>query len=153
MIRIALISADLVNAQWLEAFRQYASIPSPGQDSMLSGLLTRAAFVVQEYADTSVLACSFRLSVDSVEDRRVRLYQTVAEVLSVKDATGEDVPYTQEGRTVVLGNDAPAVSVEYRTVPDLGEQERLLPVVLRYATALYDGQDNAELTKIVQEVC
>lgn len=120
---------------------------------MLSGLLTRAAFVVQEYADTSVLACSFRLSVDSVEDRRVRLYQTVAEVLSVKDATGEDVPYTQEGRTVVLGNDAPAVSVEYRTVPDLGEQERLLPVVLRYATALYDGQDNAELTKIVQEVC
>ena len=153
MIRLSLISSELVGLQWIDAFRQYASIPSQGQDGMLSGLLTRAAFVIQEYADTSVLACSFRLSADSVDDRSVRLYQTVAEVVSVKDASGEDVPYSLEGRTVRLGRDAAAVAVEYRTAPDLGEQERLLPVVLRYATALYDGQDNAELTKIVQEVC
>lgn len=153
MIRLTLISSEPVSGQWLEAFRQYASIPSPGQDAMLSGLLTRAALVIQEYADTSVLACSFRLYANSVEDRSVRLYQTVSEVVSVTGAGGEEVPYSLEGRTVILGSDAAAVSVEYRTVPDLGEQERLLPVVLRYATALYDGQDNAELTKIVQEVC
>ena len=153
MIRPVLISSELVSAQWLEAFRQYASIPSSGQDVMLSGLLTRAALVIQEYADTSVLACSFRLSSDSVEDRSVRLYQTVSEVVSVTGADGAEVPFRLEGRTVILGRDVTAVSVEYRTAPDLGEQERLLPVVLRYATALYDGQDNAELTKIVQEVC
>lgn len=153
MIRLSLISSDNVSEQWLEAFRQYASIPSAGQDGMLSGLLRRAALVIQEYADASVLACSFLLSSDSVEDRSVRLYQTVAEVVSVQDADGEEVPYRLEGRTVVLGQDVGEVTVEYRTAPVSGEQERLLPVVLRYATALYDGQDNTELVNIIQEIC
>ena len=120
---------------------------------MLSGLLRRAALVIQEYADASVLACSFLLYSDSVEDRSVRLYQTVAEVVSVQDADGEKVPYRLEGRTVVLRQDVGEVTVEYRTAPVSGEQERLLPVVLRYATALYDGQDNTELVKIIQEIC
>lgn len=153
MIRLTLISAEDIRCEWLQELKRYAAVPDDSQDALLRGLLKRAALVIQEYADASVLACSFRLDVSGNGDDRIRLYQTVSEVTGVTDGSGVSVPYSRSGRDVILGRVSEDVSVTYRTEPLEAERERLAASVIRYATALYDGQDNAELTKIVQEIC
>lgn len=153
MISLTLISAEDIRCEWLQELRRYAAVPDDSQDALLRGLLKRAALVVQEYADTSVLACSLRLDVSGNGDDRIRLYQTVSEVTGVTDGSGVDIPHSVSGREVILGRMSEDVSVTYRTEPLEAERERLAATVIRYATALYDGQDNAELTKIIQEIC
>ncbi len=153
MIRLTIISAEDIRCEWLQELKRYASVPDDSQDALLRSLLRRAALEVQEYADSSLLACSFRLDVTDNEDSRIRLYQTVSDVTSVTDGNGRSLGYSLSGNSVSLSTLSETVSIMYDTVPDEGEVGRLLPVAIRYATALYDGQDNTELTKIIQEIC
>lgn len=153
MIRLTIISAEDIRCEWLQELKRYASVPDDSQDALLRSLLRRAALEVQEYADSSLLACSFRLDVTDNEDSRIRLYQTVSGVTSVTDGSGRSLGYSLSGNSVSLSTLSETVSIMYDTVPDEGEVGRLLPVAIRYATALYDGQDNTELTKIIQEIC
>lgn len=153
MIRLTIISAEDIRCEWLQELKRYASVPDDSQDALLRSLLKRAALVVQEYADSSLLACSFRLDVTDNEGSRIRLYQTVSDVTSVADGSGRSLGYSLSGNSVSLSTSSETVSIMYDTVPDEGEVGRLLPVTIRYATALYDGQDNTELTKIIQEIC
>ena len=153
MIRLTIISAEDIRCEWLQELKRYASVPDDSQDALLRSLLRRAALEVQEYADSSLLACSFRLDVTDNEDSRIRLYQTVSGVTSVTDGSGRSLGYSLSGNSVSLSTSSETVSIMYDTVPDEGEVGRLLPVAIRYATALYDGQDNTELTKIIQEIC
>lgn len=153
MIRLNLISSDNVRCEWLQELKRYASVPDDSQDALLRSLMRRAVLVVQEYADSSLLACSFRLDVTDNEESRIRLYQTVSEVHSVTDGDGVSLGYSLSGNYVSLSDPPETVSIIYDTVPGEAEIERLLTVAIRYATALYDGQDNSELEKIIQEVC
>lgn len=153
MIRLTIISAEDIRCEWLQELKRYASVPDDSQDALLRSLLRRAALEVQEYADSSLLACSFRLDVTDNEDSRIRLYQTVSGVTSVTDGSGRSLGYSLSGNSVSLSTSSETVSIMYDTVPDEGEVGRLLPVAIRYATALYDGQDNSELEKIIQEIC
>lgn len=153
MIRLNLISSDDIRCDWLQELKRYASVPDDSQDALLRSLMRRAALEVQEYADSSLLACSFRLDVTGNEENRIRLYQTVSEVVSVTGGDGVSLGYSLSGSYVTLSVPSETVSIIYDTVPDEAEVGRLLPVAIRYATALYDGQDNAELDKIIAEVC
>ena len=153
MIRLNLISSDKVRCEWLQELKRYASVPDDSQDALLRSLMKRAALEVQEYADSSLLACSFRLDVTGNEESRIRLYQTVSEVVSVTGGDGVSLGYSLSGSYVTLSVPSETVSIIYDTVPDEAEVGRLLPVAIRYATALYDGQDDIELTKIIQEIC
>ncbi len=153
MVRLSVISSAPIGREFLDGLRKYASVAEDIHDSLLSSLAKRAAFEVQEYADESVLACTFRLFLTGNTGRDIRLYQSVTEIESVRDGEGTDIPFSLSGRTINLGRDADSVDIIYRTEPEPGNLERLLPVVYRYATALYDGQDNIELTKILQEIC
>lgn len=153
MIRLNLISSDDIRCDWLQELKRYASVPDDSQDALLRSLMRRAALEVQEYADSSLLACSFRLDVTGNEENRIRLYQTVSEVVSVTGGDGVSLGYSLSGSYVTLSVPSETVSIIYDTVPDEAEVGRLLPVAIRYATALYDGQDNVELDKIIAEVC
>ena len=153
MIRLELISSEDIKCAWLQELKRYAAVADDSQDSLLRSLLKRAALVVQEYADTSVLACSFRLYVSGWDIRTVQLYQTVSSVTKVTDENGFEVPYAHSGKLLTLMRNCKSVIVEYGTVVNEYEFERLSAVVIRYATALYDGQDKSELDKIIYEIC
>lgn len=153
MIRISIISAPDPDCGALEELRRYASVPDSSHDALLRGLLKRASMAVQEYADISVIPCTFRLTVDEYDGRPVRLYQSSPEIVSVNNGDGNPVAWSLSGSLLSISGGAGTLVVVYKTTPDEGEVDRLMPVVLRYATALYDGLGGDELSAILAEVC
>ena len=101
-------------------------------------------------ADRSILACTLRVEEDEVENGLVRLYQTVADILTVTDSQGNPLAWAKGTRTVSVGA-ADHVAVEYTTEPREGDVAELLPVVYQYATALYDGEDPKTLANILSQ--
>ena len=150
MITLNIIESSRPSAEWLEGLKAYASVPDASQDSLLESLLLRACMRVQEMADRSLLASTLRLEEDEVENGVVRLYQTIAEVLTVTDGEGNALAWTKATRTVSVGA-ADHVVVTYRTEPRDGDIAELLPVVYQYATALYDGEDPRTLANILTQ--
>lgn len=150
MITLNIIESSRPSATWLDGLKAYASVPDASQDSLLESLLLRACLRVQEMADRSILACTFRLEEDEVENGLVRLYQTAAEVLTVTDGEGNPLTWAKGNRTLSVGA-ADSVAVEYTTEPREGDIAALLPVVYQYATALYDGEDQRTLTNILMQ--
>ena len=138
---------------WLEAFKQYASVPDDGRDALLDTLLRSAILRVQEYADRAIVATNLRLTVDSGTSGVVKLYEGGGEILSVNDETGGEVPFDPlPGHRLQLFVRNVPVVIEYRTQPLEGDAEGLKPTVYRYATALYDGEEQAVLDAILAEV-
>ena len=150
MITLNIIESSRPSAEWLEGLKAYASVPDASQDTLLESLLMRACTRVQEMADRSLLACTLRLEEDEVENGLVRLYQTIAEVLTVTDGEGNPLVWAKATRTVSVGA-ADHVVVTYRTEPRDGDIAELLPVVYQYATALYDGEDPRTLANILSQ--
>lgn len=149
MTHLSIIDKTRPNRQWLDALRSYASVSDNSADALLESLLLRACLRVQEMADRSLLDCTVRLSEDGLEYGVVRLYGTVAEIVSVTDASGNPVAWTRSGHMLYV--DASDVVVTYKTTADPGDFDELLPVVLQYATALYDGQDARTLASILSQ--
>lgn len=149
MIELDIIEKSEVPAEWLTALKDYAAVSDSSRDAMLGGLLRLAVLRVQEMADRSLIACTLRVRDDDAR-RGVRLYQTVNEIVSVRDmAEGHDVPYTFDGRSILVG--VKTAEVEYTTTVLESSVDELLPVVLQYATALYDGQDSKTLSNILSQ--
>lgn len=149
MITLNVIERAELPAGWLEQMKAYAAAPDGAQDSLLSALLLRAVMRVQEIANKSLLACTFELHEDEVEDNTVRLYQTVSEVVSVNTPVGHRLYWEPRANGIRVYEDS--VVVIYRTEPRDGDIEDLLPVVFQYATALYDGQDTQSLASILSQ--
>lgn len=149
MVSLEIIENAKPSAEWLEQFKQYASIADNAQDSLLNALLLRACLRVQEMANKSILACTFELHEDEVEDNAVRLYQTVSEVVSVQSPVGHGLYWEPRGRSIRVYE--PSVVVTYRTEPRQTDIDNLLPMVYQYATALYDGQDSRTLASILTQ--
>lgn len=146
---------DPLPAGWLEPFKQYASVPDDGRDAMLLHLLKSAILRVQEYADRAILRCRVRQTGESdPETGLFRLYLGGGEDLSVTyDYGGEEASYTQkEANLLRILPRGSAVAAEFTTVPLDSWREQARPTVLRYATALYDGEDPATLNSILNEV-
>ena len=150
MITLNIIESSRPSSEWLEGLKAYASVPDASQDSLLESLLLRACLRVQEMADRSILARTLRVEEDEVENGLVRLYQTVADILTVTDSQGNPLAWAKGTRTVSVGA-ADHVAVEYTTEPREGDVAELLPVVYQYATALYDGEDPKTLANILSQ--
>lgn len=148
MINLSIIEKSEPSADWFSMMKSYASVADDAQDALLQSLFNRAVLRVQEMADKSLLACTIRLEADEAKEG-VRLYQSVKDIISVKDGNGNAVEYSQEERTIYAFADE--VVVEYTTEPNAADIEDLLPVVYQYATALYDGQDNRTLANILKQ--
>ena len=66
---------DTLPTAWLEAFKQYASVPDDGRDALLLGLLRSAIYRVQEYADRALLKCRVRQTGEAdAKTGQIRLY-------------------------------------------------------------------------------
>jgi hypothetical protein len=148
MIELNIIEKQEIPAHWLQQFKAYASISDGVLDPMLAVILTKAVLSVQQKADRSLIACVFELKEDEVEGNAVRLYQTVSQVISVTHG-GNEVAYSYIGRKVHVAHSP--VTVIYQTEPRLADIDALLPIVLQYATALYDGEDSKTLASILSQ--
>ena len=139
----------------LEEFKQYASMPDGSRDAVLRGLLQSAILRVQEYGDKALLECVAKQVVTVPEDSGViRLYLGGGDVESLKKTNdGNSVPFDPlpGGKLNVFVRGC-EVEVIFRTKPVVGELERCKATVLRYATALYDGENTAALNSILNEV-
>lgn len=149
MIELSIIEKADIPAGWLTQMKAYAAVADGAQDSLLSALLLRAVLRVQEIANKSLLACTFELREDEVEDNLVRLYQTTSEVVSVSTPEGHRLYWEHRSNGIRVYDDS--VVVVYKTEPRDGDVENLLPVVFQYATALYDGQDTKTLASILSQ--
>ena len=73
---IRIIQCGDPQADHLEQFKQYASVPDDSRDGVLLKMLKRAMLSVQEFSDTAILPCKFEMTVvDVYRDEYVRLYQ------------------------------------------------------------------------------
>ncbi len=147
MVRLEVIEIEQPSEYALESLMAYASVSDEGQKDILKECLVRAFDMVQRASDTALLSGKWRISADD-HSGTLRVYMN-GKVESVTDGTSP-VMYNQKGRNVYVGTDE-YCEVVFRTTANAIEYARLLPVVLRYATALYDGKEGRELYAILRE--
>lgn len=153
MPRLELISFDDGFCRsYLEQFKQYASVPDDSRDALLNSLLKAAVLKVQEFADTALAACTYRVTAAVPASGIVRLFMGGGDIVELEDGNGEPVRYDPlPGGRVQTFVRTGAVKVTYQTVPNEGDRERLMQTVFRYGTALYDGEDPDVLKRILME--
>ena len=147
MVRLEVIEIEQPSEYALESLMAYASVSDEGQKDILKECLVRAFDMVQRASDTALLSGKWRISADD-HSGTLRVYMN-GKVESVTDGTSP-VMYNQKGRNVYVGTDE-YCEVVFTTEVNEAEYARLLPVVLRYATALYDGKEGRELNVILRE--
>lgn len=148
----ATITESAILLPWLNELKQYAAVPDDSRDQMLSHLLRTAILKVQEYADAALVECSVTQTTHLIDGTVVWLYLGGGVVEGVKNQDGENLPFLAKFDAVFLSYPYTGdVRVTYRTIPDVGDIQRLKPVVFRYATALFDGKDSSELGNILNE--
>ena len=147
MVRLEVIEIEQPSEYALESLMAYASVSDEGQKGILKECLVRAFDMVQRASDTAILSGKWRISADD-HSGTLRVYMN-GKVESVTDGTSP-VMYNQKGRNVYVGTDE-YCEVVFTTEVNEAEYARLLPVVLRYATALYDGKEGRELNAILRE--
>jgi hypothetical protein len=148
MIRLEVIEMAEPGTGALDALKAYAAVSDAGQDDVLKMSLKRAFDVVQRYSDVALLPGTFRVCAED-HPTTVNVYMG-GKVTDVKDDRGVAVSHHQRGRSVYVGTDR-YVEVIFTTEVNPADYDRLLPVVLRYATAIYDGKDAKELNQILKE--
>lgn len=148
MIRLEVIEMAEPGTGALDALKAYAAVSDAGQDDVLNMSLRRAFDIVQRVSDVALLPGTFRICAED-HPRTVNVYMG-GKVTDVKDDRGVVVSHHQRGRSVYVGTDR-YVEVIFTTEVNPADYDRLLPVVLRYATAIYDGKDAKELNQILKE--
>lgn len=148
MVRLEVIEIDEPMAEALNLLRDYAAVTDRGQDNVLMMSLRSAFDKVQRYADKALLPGRFRICADD-HPGIVNVYMG-GKVESVGDSHGMPVSFNQRGNKVYVGTDG-YCEVEFTTAVNHADYVRLLPVVMRYATALYDGKEGRELNQILTE--
>lgn len=148
MVRLEVIEMSEPGCEALDLLKSYAAVSDEGQSYLLLMALKRAFSMVQRYADKALLPGRYRLTATE-HGGSVKLYMG-GKVVGVTDAYGTPVMSGQTGSQVQVATGG-MVQVEFTTEVNAFDYERLLPVVLRYATALYDGEDMTVLNKILRE--
>ena len=148
MVRLEVIEMAEPDATALDALKQYAAVSDEGQNNVLTLALKRAFDMVQRTADVALLPGTFRVCA-SDHPRTVNIYMH-GKVTSVVDDNGVAVSHHQRGRSVYVGTDRD-VEVTFTTEVNAADYDRLLPIVLQYATGIYDGQDSRTLNLILTQ--
>lgn len=154
---------DITNIEWngvlrdnlLEEFKQYASIPDNSRDAMLLSLLKNAILKVQEYGDRALLPCTVTQYSRVPPTGVVRLYLGGGDIYGLVNVkSGDFVPFEPlPGGKVNLYQRGIEVRIVYATKPTEADCIKARPAILRYATALYDGEEVETLNKILSESC
>ena len=147
MVRLKVIEQGTPSDGTLSMLMKYAAVSDEGQKEILSECLVRAMDMVQRYADKALLPGKWRI-VASDYHGEIKVYMG-GTVEYVTDRHGMTVSHQQFGDKVFVGGDY--AEVVFTTEVEPAEFNVLLPVVLKYATALYDGEDSKELNAILKE--
>ena len=148
MVRLEVIEMQEPASEALDALKTYAAVSDAGQDYLLAMALRRAFGMVQQQANRALLAGRFIVKAAD-HGRNLRAYMG-GRCVSVKDGDGAEVSWHQRGEFVYVGTDEP-VEAEVVTHVNAADYDALLPVVLKYATAIYDGKESRELSQILRE--
>lgn len=136
------------NRTALDALRAFSAVSDPGQVYLLTIALRRAFGMVQQASNRALLAGRYIIKAAD-HGGQVRTYMG-GQCVSVKNGNGEEVSWHQRGEYINVGTDEP-VDAEVVTHVNAADYDALLPVVLKYATAVYDGKDTRELNQILKE--
>lgn len=147
MVRLSVIEQGKPSDSALQMLMKYAAVIDEGQKEILSSCLVRAMDMVQRTADVALLAGKWRI-VASDYPGEINVYMG-GMVESVTDRHGMAIPFQQTGNKVIVSGDY--AEVVFATEVNAAEYDALLPVVLKYATALYDGEDTMKLNAILKE--
>lgn len=147
MVRLKVIEQGTPSDDTLSMLMKYAAVSDEGQKEILSECLVRAMDMVQRYADKALLPGKWRI-VASDYHGEIKVYMG-GTVEYVSGRQGQSISHQQFGNTVYVGGDY--AEVVFTTEVEPAEFNVLLPVVLKYATALYDGEDSKELNAILKE--
>ena len=142
MIQVRITESGEPQADHLEQFKQYASVPDDSRDGVLQKMLKRAMLAVQEHSDTAILPCKFELAITDVKPGdSIRLYQGGKTVIRAEDENGYVVDFVQEGSRIRVRERCATLVVIYTNEVNIPEAEKLQPVIWQLATAIYDGED------------
>lgn len=147
MVQLKVIEQGKPSADALSMLMMYAGVSDEGQKEILSSCLVRAMDMVQRYADRALLPGKWRI-VASDYKGEIRVYMG-GKVEYATDRHGSIIPYQQFGDKAYVGGDY--AEVVFTTEVEQAEYDVLLPVVLKYATALYDGEEARVLNEILKE--
>lgn len=148
MVKLDVIDIEKPCAASLDMLRKYAAVSDTSQDCLLVMALDKAFAMVQRYANVALLPGRYRVKADDHRGE-VRVYMGGQAVL-VRDAQGKTINYRQAGDIVYVPTNE-YVEVEFITAVNDNDYVRLLPVVLKYATAVFDGSVTKELNAILNE--
>lgn len=144
MVRLEVIEMSEPSCSALNELKAYAAVSDSGQEHLLRMALRRAFSMVQSYSDTALLSGRYRVCAED-HGGSIRLYMggKVEEVIGASS-------FVQKGDSVHVGTDG-YCEVVFSTEVSSADYDRLLPVVLKYATAVYDGKESRELNQILKE--
>jgi hypothetical protein len=147
MVKLRVIEQEKPTDAVLDMAMQFAGVSDIGQRSILGICLVRAMDIVQRTADVGLLPGRWRI-VASEYNGEIKVYMG-GMVESVSGRQGEAIPFKQYGDKVFVSGDY--AEVVFTTEVDPAQYDVLLPVVLKYATALYDGEGAVVLNLILKE--
>ena len=147
MVKLRVIEQGTPTDTALPMLMRYAAVFDEGQKEVLSSCLVRAMDIIQRTADVALLAGRWRI-VASEYNGEIKVYMDGV-VESVTDRNGLAIPFQQVGDKVFVSGDY--AEVVFTTKVDAAQYDALFPVVLKYATALYDGNDTVTLNSILKE--
>lgn len=152
---------DISNIEWngilrgnlLEEFKQYASIPDGSRDAMLLSILKNAILKVQEYGDRALIPCTVTQVCRVPPTGVVRLYLGGGDVYGLSNTkSGDFVPFDPlPGGKLILYSRGIEVRIVFQAKPAEADLIKARTTILRYATALYDGEEVETLNKILSE--
>lgn len=147
MVKCQVIEQGTPTDGALSMLMKYAAVSDEGQKDILSSCLVRAMNLVQRYADVALIPGKWHI-VATEHSGEINVYMG-GMVESVKDRHGLPITYQQCGNKVYVSGDY--ADVVFTTDVDPAQYEALFPVVMKYATALYDGSDAVTLNSILKE--
>ena len=147
MVKLRVIEQGAPTDGALMMLMKYAAVFDEGQKEILSSCLVRAMDIVQRTADVALLPGRWRI-VASEYKGEIKVYMG-GMVESVSGRQGEAIPFKQYGDKVFVSGDY--AEVVFTTEVDPAQYDVLLPVVLKYATAIYDGEGAVVLNSILKE--
>lgn len=147
MVKLRVIEQDKPTDGALMMLMKYAAVFDEGQREILSSCLVRAMDIVQRTADVALLSGRWRI-VATEYNGEIKVYMGGL-VESVSGRQGEAIPFKQYGDKIFVSGDY--AEVVFTTEVDPAQYDVLFPVVLKYATAIYDGEDAVKLNSILKE--
>ena len=147
MVKLRVIEQGAPTEGALMMLMKYAAVFDEGQKEILSSCLVRAMEIVQRTADVALLPGRWRI-VASEYNGEIKVYMG-GMVENVSGRQGEAIPFKQYGDKVFVSGDY--AEVVFTTEVDPAQYDVLLPVGLKYATAIYDGEGAVVLNSILKE--